>query len=122
MVGFFTGPQMKTCRLCGAVKSIEEFPKQKGSCDGRRSDCRACNNEGRKLRGYSNRERHPIKLAAQRAVQQAVAHGEMAKLPCEKCGREAVAHHDDYRKQLEVRWLCKEHHSEWHANNVAEGV
>jgi hypothetical protein len=31
------------------------------------------------------------------------------------CGNAAThAHHDDYSKPLEVRWLCRAHHSEHH--------
>jgi len=48
--------------------------------------------------------------------------------PCEKCGFFGQAkdgrclvhgHHDDYNKPLEVRWLCKNHHHEWHKTNKA---
>ncbi|MFC3331681.1 hypothetical protein ACFOEM_04310 [Paenalcaligenes hominis] len=35
---------------------------------------------------------------------------------CEVCGKSKVdAHHDDYSKPLEVRWLCREHHMQHHA-------
>jgi hypothetical protein len=34
--------------------------------------------------------------------------------PCEICGEKAEAHHDNYDKPLEVRWLCFFHHREWH--------
>ena len=36
--------------------------------------------------------------------------------PCEVCGIEKNihAHHDDYDKPLEVRWLCALHHRELH--------
>lgn len=48
----------------------------------------------------------------------AIARGKVHKQPCEICGVEpAEAHHDDYNKPLEVRWLCKNHHSEWHRDN-----
>lgn len=37
-----------------------------------------------------------------------------------KDGRTAIqAHHDDYDKPLEVRWICQPCHHEWHKNNKA---
>ena len=63
---------------------------------------------------------------AHNLVETAVSRGELVPQPCEVCGtnhrfkdgRRAVqAHHDDYSKPLEVRWLCQKHHHEWHRNN-----
>src|ERR1700681_4210592 len=40
---------------------------------------------------------------------------EMKPQPCEICEAfPTEAHHDNYDKPLEVRWLCKVHHNEWH--------
>lgn len=56
-------------------------------------------------------------------VRKAILAGEMKQSPCEICGAEpAEAHHDDYNKPLNIRWLCKKHHSEWHKNNTAKEV
>ena len=42
--------------------------------------------------------------------------------PCEVCGKSnAFAHHDDYDKPLDVRWLCNYHHSEYHRGILKEG-
>lgn len=38
----------------------------------------------------------------------------LVRKPCEVCGEKAEAHHDDYAKPLDVRWLCFKHHREWH--------
>ena len=41
-----------------------------------------------------------------------IEHGRITPKPCEICGNpDTQAHHDDYQKPLEVKWLCKEHHS-----------
>ena len=46
----------------------------------------------------------------------------LERMPCEICGDSIVeAHHDDYSKPLEVRWLCQSHHKQWHAEN-GEGL
>jgi len=51
-------------------------------------------------------------------VMRAVKNGLLERLPCAVCGSASVeAHHDDYDRPLEVRWLCKVHHKEWHAAN-----
>jgi hypothetical protein len=56
-------------------------------------------------------------------VSKAIARGRLIRKPCEICrdnskqkdGRSAIqAHHDDYNKPLEVRWLCDPCHREWH--------
>lgn len=55
---------------------------------------------------------------AHQIFQKAIDSGEIQKQPCEICGEDkAEAHHDDYNKPLEVRWLCRNCHKEWHRNN-----
>jgi ribosomal protein S27AE len=49
------------------------------------------------------------------AVGRALRAGKLKKLPCEKCGSMfSEAHHDDYDKPLDVRWLCRVCHEEEH--------
>ena len=64
-------------------------------------------------------KRNPIKKAASVAVNNAVRDGRMTRQPCEVCGlAKAQAHHCDYGKPLDVRWLCTTHHAEWHKHNT----
>ena len=52
----------------------------------------------------------------------AVRSGKLYEQPCEVCGENKVeAHHDDYNKPLEVRWLCRKHHDEHHKNEHLKG-
>lgn len=63
-------------------------------------------------------ERYPDKAAAHRAVSQAVYDGRLVRRPCEICGDPAShAHHESYApdRRLDVRWLCRAHHRDWHA-------
>jgi ribosomal protein S27AE len=63
----------------------------------------------------TRRANNPEKYAAHYAVSNAVRDGRLKKQPCEVCGAKKVqAHHDDYSKPLEVRWLCRVHHLELH--------
>ncbi len=60
-------------------------------------------------------------------VAKAKREGVLIPQPCEGCvshGRvptrePVVAHHDDYAKPLDVRWLCRAHHTWWHQKNEA---
>lgn len=64
-------------------------------------------------------ERNPVKRAAHILVGNAIRAGKLTRQPCEVCGCEkAQAHHDDYGKPLDVRWLCTTHHAEWHKHNT----
>jgi len=56
-------------------------------------------------------KQNPHKKTAHNQVRNAVKSKVIAKQPCEVCGNVIVdAHHDDYKKPLIVRWLCKRHH------------
>jgi hypothetical protein len=57
-------------------------------------------------------------VAAHKAVQCALKSGKLMKpSACSKCDRmrKLDAHHDDYAKPLEVRWLCRPCHRQHHA-------
>jgi hypothetical protein len=65
---------------------------------------------------------------AHNIVETAIKQGVLSPAPCEVCGkigemrdgrRNVQAHHDDYNKPLDVRWLCQKHHHEWHKQHSA---
>lgn len=56
------------------------------------------------------------KARARGKVANAVRKGVLERGPCEVCGAvKTDAHHDDYSKPLQVRWLCRLHHRQHHA-------
>lgn len=62
-------------------------------------------------------EKNLVKRAAHVIAGNAIKYGKLIPEPCEVCGKEKVdAHHDDYEKPLDVRWLCRKHHNEHHKN------
>lgn len=54
-----------------------------------------------------------------RLVEEALRKGYLVMQPCEVCSsiENVEAHHDNYAYPLEVRWLCRRHHIEWHRDN-----
>lgn len=46
--------------------------------------------------------------------------GKLIKQPCEICGtnEDIQAHHDDYDKPMDIRWLCSKHHREHHKHET----
>jgi hypothetical protein len=67
-----------------------------------------------------NRDRFNEMHRCHAKVYLAIRSGKLKKKPCEKCGiKEKVhAHHDDYTKPLEVRWLCPLHHKQTQLSRI----
>lgn len=62
-----------------------------------------------------HRDKHPEKVSARKKAWAAIKSGKLKKLPCSSCGeKKTEAHHDDYLKPLDVRWLCVRCHSTLH--------
>jgi hypothetical protein len=66
---------------------------------------------------FASRSPEQVKAAARSVLHQAVYAGTIVRQPCEVCGttEKLHAHHEDYSKPLEVRWLCYLHHRQLHA-------
>jgi hypothetical protein len=57
------------------------------------------------------RKRNPQKYRARSAVARAIRSGSLVRQSCEVCGNaKSEAHHPDYSRPLDVKWLCRKHH------------
>ena len=137
----------KVCKDCGCEKSIEEFYKHSQMLDGHLNVCKDCKRtyqHERVLSGHTQRidrkryeldpERkqyirmkskewrrlNPGKSKCHAALEKAILSKKIERGLCEICGEKAHAHHDDYSKPLEVRWLCAMHHSRLHCGMLTE--
>lgn len=133
---------MKKCFKCKEEKDLSEFYKHKQMKDGHLNKCKSCAKLDAgshrldnldKIRAYDRargsrqsktycreyREKYPNKYKAHSLVNSAIKCKRLFKEVCEDCGTDEKihAHHDDYLKPLNVRWLCSAHHSQWHAEN-----
>lgn len=61
---------------------------------------------------------HKDQVNAMMRINKYIKSGLVSRKPCEICGEtKSHAHHDDYTRPLNVRWLCPVHHKEWHQHN-----
>lgn len=71
-------------------------------------------------RPYSKRKKSSLtpQEIARRAAAKAIHAGNLTRQPCETCGKDGTthAHHDDYNRVLDVRWLCSRCHFKIHNN------
>jgi len=130
----------KNCTKCGILKPVSEYYVSN------LSSCKSCVRASVKANRGANKEyyreydrkrgsrqtkeylcewrkKYPQKYKAQTMVGNAIRGKKLFKQPCETCGESdrVHAHHDDYSKPLNVRWLCAAHHKQWHAEN-GEGL
>jgi hypothetical protein len=120
----------KKCSLCGRQLPVADFNYCRSSPDGLAGHCRACGKEYKEQhymehqgdyynRTLERRRKHPEQERAYRILDEAIKKGELIRPgKCSKCGELAtiVAHHDDYKKPLDVRWLCLSCDRQLHAD------
>ena len=138
---------MKLCNKCGTTKLKSYFGRRSASVEGLSAKCKSCQSEYDKSRSSSPkraearaeykltkegkashlkankkyRGKNPKKYKAHNMVNNALRDCKLFSDPCEMCGLKAEAHHDDYARPLNVRWLCTHHHNQWHKQN-GEGL
>lgn len=106
---------LRKCKEC-CIKYSKEFRDANIEYYREYDRQRGCRQNKDDLKAY--RAKYPERARAHRMVNYAKRMGYLKKQPCEVCGEtyRVNAHHDDYSKPLEVRWLCYRHHHEHHKN------
>jgi hypothetical protein len=109
------------CSRCGVVRPAHEFPRNAWSRRGSTQYCRDCLNAHR--RAYAKRRwKDPVagyKARVRNFTNLAIRLGVLIPAPC-RCGLTSVqAHHTDYRRPLEVMWLCRACHRAEHKRGDA---
>ncbi len=138
----------KICFKCKIALPLEDFYAHPQMADGHVNKCKECNkndvrenyaakrdkyavyeklrqqtsNRRKKKQAYQKNRRlaNPEKAKVHQKVAYAIKSGKLVRQPCEKCGRKAQAHHEDYSKPLDVMWLCFTHHREQHGQTVID--
>lgn len=121
----------KTCPACGLAKRLEDFYASKSAKDGKQTWCKECQRSRKRNPevGRRNTRRwqaaNPDKHRVHAHVFYALSVGQITRPEkCEECGGRGKpvsdgqspiqAHHEDYSKPLEVRWLCATCHAQHH--------
>lgn len=70
---------------------------------------------------WVNKSNNRLKKRAHQMVFREIKKGKLLKEPCEVCKKSNTrieAHHEDYSKPLDVRWLCTLHHVKIHRGEL----
>lgn len=99
----------KTCVRCG--QRFEARDKRARFCPGACYLAHEAEGSRRRRAQWSDERRRAV-VATGCAIQS----GKLVRQPCEVCGKTSYvdAHHDDYSRPLDVRWLCRSHHRQHH--------
>lgn len=112
----------KKCTRCFSFKLVSEFFNYKSLYCGYSPWCKTCHREYKNITpGYRKKhnskywKKWPEKNKARCKVKVAIRNGSLKKQECCICGNlNTQAHHDDYSKPLDVKWVCTQHHQVFH--------
>lgn len=137
----------KVCSCCSKTLPLDAFQVRAASSDGLTAACKSClrirdSEKYKKFRdkrisqqkAYAEsdagklshnascvkwKEKFPNKRKAHNLVNNYIRDQKLLSEPCQTCGstERVHAHHDDYSRPLNVRWLCAAHHRQWHADH-----
>ncbi|MGL4757542.1 MAG: hypothetical protein ACRCXB_34745 [Aeromonadaceae bacterium] len=117
-------PRNRVCKECTKARVAAYVKTEKGMIVKRMAAKKYSRTDSGRVaqsvadKNYKSKPSSKKKAIAKWAVKRAITSGLISKGPCEVCGcTGAVGHHDDYDRQLDVRWLCPIHHKEWHMVN-----
>lgn len=109
----------RICRRCGSPVVVT--PSRRKNRNYTCSPCLAVsyrnlrNRKAEHYRKYYKDRAQRQSGKARRACRKARENGVLVQQPCEQCGDvKTQAHHDDYSKPLDVRWLCSRCHAAIH--------
>lgn len=136
------------CSKCRELKTVDDFHKNNSTPNGLRYYCKPCATKSVKdwqsenldwVKAYDiaykqtpngrvainkaqerTNAKYPQKVFAREQAYLARDRGDLIRQPCEICNatEDVHSHHDDYGKPLEVRWLCRTHHNEYHKKEL----
>lgn len=108
------------CPKCRAAKTQREWWERQ--TPERRRAMIAARDARERDRRRNEEPRRKMMHRARTAVSNAIRDGRMQRGECEvggDCRGPVQAHHDDYSRPLDVRWLCKGHHDQHHREGIA---
>jgi len=107
---------LNCCKECVKIATAQHRQKNIDYC--RQYDIKRNKTPRRKAKWADAQRRrraeHPERGIANQKLERAIKKGLIIPQPCVICGDNAIGHHPDYQKPLEVIWLCKPHHSQLH--------
>ena len=123
------------CKTCCSIQQKHSYSKKKTIILARCKEYRDEHQEERRIKGrvyyrkyrdrflaYKKKRRiaYPERTKSHDKVHRAIKSGRLIPEPCEECGQEEgiQAHHDDYTKPLDVRWLCRSCHKYLHVGVI----
>jgi hypothetical protein len=107
------------------LEKIREYDRLRGTLQHRRDLVKkySLTEQGKAIKKKSidaYKKRWPMKYAAHVITRNAIRDGILTRAEsCEVCEStdRIDGHHDDYTKPLEIRWLCRKCHVDWHKKN-----